>query len=235
MADENNNNGNGVSQDPKPNIDTNGAGSGGAGADPGQKPVDTTTNAFDPSKIGDEDFEKVLEDPRLWSHSRIKTLKEKAKKAEEIEAERAKAEEEALKKKGEFETLAQKAQAERDDWKNKYSQSLTDNAIQNEAAKLGARDLSDVLKLIDRANIKIQDDGSITGVEEAVKTLIDAKPYLKGDGVAPTIGSPTNPNAQAGGKKMHKLSDIQNAEYYKENAADIDKAYVEGRIVNDTK
>lgn len=45
--------------------------------------------------------------------------------------------------------------------------------------------------------------------------------------------APLTPSAASGGKRMHKLSDLSNAQYYEANLADITLAMKEGRIIND--
>lgn len=195
------------------------------GAGGGTDPTKTETQqppAFDVTKVGDEDFQKIFEDPRLYNHPRFKSLNEQAKKAKEYEAEKAKAEEEALKKKGEWEAVAKQNEDKAKAAEQKYLDSQTDNRIQAEAVKLGTVDLEAVLKLIDRSTIKVNEDGSITGIEDAVKALLEAKPYLKGSGQQVTVGAGTSPGADAtSGLKRFKLSQLQDAAFYQANEKDI--------------
>lgn len=180
-------------------------------------------NTVDFSKIGDEQFAKVLEDPRLWNHPRVKELREKAEAAKKYEAERAAAEEAALKKKGDFETLSQQKQAEVDSWKEKYTSSLTNSAIMAEAAKLGITDLDAAVKLIDRANIKIDENGTVSGVEEAVKALADSKGYLV-TGPARPVSSGTNPSSPNTTQPTFKMSQINDPVFYAKNYEAIKRA-----------
>ena len=46
---------------------------------------DRSGKTLDFSKLSDEEFDRVFEDPRVFKHSRFKALNEKAKKAEEYE------------------------------------------------------------------------------------------------------------------------------------------------------
>lgn len=208
-------------------------GGAGSGADP-KKTDNQNSQAIDVSKLGDEDFQKVFDDPRLWNHPRFKSLNEAAKKAKEFEAQEETRKAEELKKKGEFEELSKQNEAKAKQWQDKYTQSLTDNRIQAEAVKLGAVDLEDVLKLVDRANVKVSDDGSIIGAGEAVKALLDSKPYLKGDGKQVVVGGGTNPGGDTNaGVKRFKLSQIQNFQFYKDNEKDILASMKAGLIEND--
>jgi hypothetical protein len=100
--------------------------------------------------------------------------------------------------------------AEVTDWKakatdleSKYQTALIRAAVDREANKQGAIDPDAVFALMDRADLKLTDDGAVTGAEKAVKALLDAKPYLKaGDppaqqaGVA-TRAVPTTPRPNA--------------------------------------
>ncbi len=60
----------------------------------------------------------------------------------------------------------------------KANQRLVRSEILNKAANLGVIDTDVVYKLLDKDDIDVDDDGNVTGVEEAIKTLITAKPYL---------------------------------------------------------
>lgn len=199
----------------------NGAGSG---TDPNNN-ANTGGQPLDLSKVGDADFEKVYDDPRLFKHPRFKSLTERAKKADELEKAQQKAEEEKLANAKKFEELATKRATERDTWKAKYTQSLQDNRIIASAIKAGATDTEAVLKLIDRTKIKIGDNDEITGVDEAVNALLTAKPYLKGKAGQTVIGAGTAPGQ--GGQdapKRFKLSQIQDPTFYRANEKDILKA-----------
>lgn len=228
-TNNNNNNGGGANQNQNNNNNSN----NGGGNDTSKKTDTQVTTALDLSKIGDEDFSKIFDDPRLWKHPRFSTLNERAKKADEYEATQKQAEEETLKKKGEFETLAKKAQDERDEWKNKYTTAQIDNSIQAEAAKAGVVDLEAVLKLIDRNNLKVGDDGKVVGVEEAVKSLLEGKPYLKGKPGVTKVGNATNPGENTDNLKRFKLSQLQDPVFYRANEKDIEEARKHGLIEND--
>lgn len=212
----------------------NKGGDGGSGADP-TKTEPTGTQAFDPSKIGDDDFDKVFEDPRVWKHPRFKSLNDRAKKADEYEKAEKAREEQELEKKGKHEELAKKAQEERDEWQKKYTQSQVNNSIQAEAAKLGVVDLEAVLKLINRDSITVGDDGTVSGAEDAVKALLESKPYLKGKAGQVKLGSPTNPGENTDNIKRFKLSQIQDPTFYRENEKDIMAAMKAGLIEDDIK
>lgn len=198
------------------------------------KKTETPANqAFDVSKVGDEDFDKFFDDPRTFKHPRFASLREKAQKAAEYEAENKKAEEKRLADNKKFEELATIREKEREEWKGKYTSEKVNNKLIAEAVKLGAVDLDAVVKLVDRANIKVDDD-NITGVEEAVKSLFDSKPYLKGSGGKTTLGSPSNPGG-GGTTTKFKLSQLQNTAFWVENnkKGEIDYALSHGLVEDD--
>ena len=152
----------------------------GIGTDPTKTSNPANPNAEKP-KDGESTFdEKVFDDPRLWTHPRFKSLNERAKMADKLEQERSAAEEARLVETKKFEELATKRAQERDEIKSRYTLSLQDNRIITEATKVGVVDIEAVLKLVDRSNIHIDDNGVTTGVIEAVQGLVTAKPYLKG-------------------------------------------------------
>ena len=205
-----------------------------SGTDPNKKTVTGQPEAFDPSKVGDEDFEKVFDDPRVWKHPRFKNLNDRAKKADEYEKAEETRKAEELKKKGEFETLAKQEEEKRKAAELKLQTAQIDNQIQQIAAKVGAVDLEAVTKLIDRSNIKVNDDGTVTGVEEAVNGLLEAKPFLKGTGQTTNIGSGTNPSGDGkNAPRRFKHSEIQDPAFFKEHEQEIQAAMKAGLIEQD--
>lgn len=191
----------------------------------------TNNGTVDLKSLTPEQLAPVLENPNFWNLDRIAKLREKASKADTFESEKKAQEEEALKKKGEFEALATKATQERDEYKSKYEKSVVDNQITIAAQKAGAVDVPAVLQLIDRSGIKLNDDGTVAGIDEAVNSLITGKPYLKGNGTTPTVGSPSNPNPSEGQPtKKFKSSQLKDYNFYKANEKEIDYAVAHGLI-----
>lgn len=202
------------------------------GTDPDKTAGEQST--FDASKLSDADFEKIFSDNRLYQHSRFKTLSEKAKKADELEKKTAQAEEEKLKSDKKWEELAQKNEEKAKEYERKYQETNLNSAIQAEALKQGVRDVDAAVKLIDRANVKIEEDGTVSGVAEAVTALLEAKSYLK-DANAPTVGAGSNPNpsqTEAGTKKF-RLSQIQDHAFFQKNEKEIGEALKLGLVEDD--
>lgn len=198
----------------------NGAGAGDAPA------------SFDPSKLSDDDLAKLYDDPRLYKHERFKQLNERANKAKEYEAEKAKIEREQLEKKGEWEKIAKQNEEKLTALESQVKQSKIDSAIQAAASKKGIQDLDAALKLIDRSKVTVGDDGSITGVAEAVDALATERSYLLTVNRS-TVGSPTNPGNPGGGSTKFKMSQLADPKFYRENEAAIKQAQLTGQIEED--
>lgn len=198
--------------------------------------TDTSSKGtLDANKSGDEqDVTKLFDDPRIWTHPRFKELNERAKRAKELEQQIHEAEEKKLEENKKFQELAEKRKVEAEDWKSKYQRSTIDSYIQAEASKLGVVDLDVVTKLVDRSTITLSETGQVIGAIEAVKQLVEAKPYLLGKQQSKIIGSGTQPGDNTGDPiRRFKLSQLQDPVYYRENQADIDKAFRAGMVEDD--
>ncbi|MCG3176843.1 MAG: hypothetical protein MOGMAGMI_01807 [Candidatus Omnitrophica bacterium] len=206
------------------------------GADGGNDPSKNGTSeptGFDPSSISDEDFSKVLEDRRLWNHPRIKSLNDRAKRADKYEKDLEENEKKKLEEEKRYQELAEKEKQRADELENRFKQESLNNRIALAASKHGVADPTDVLALLDRSGIQTDDQGNLTGVDEAVAKLLESKPYLKGDSTTPSLGSganPTNPTAPA---KRFTMSQIQDPKFYAEHKDEIVEAYKSGTIVDD--
>jgi hypothetical protein len=198
------------------------------------KKTDTDNSNFDVSKLGDEDFQKVFDDPRLWQHSRFKELTQRAKKADQYETEQKKLEEKKLKEEKKYEELVEKLEKEREEAQEKFRQSVIDMNIMQAAAKQGAVDQDAVVKLIDRSKVSLDDNGNVAGVDEAIGELKESRKYLFGDPGSTTLGSATNPGKGGTDQpKRFKHSQIQDPVFYRENEQDILEAMKTGNIEDD--
>lgn len=154
-------------------------------------------------------------------------------KADQEAAQRTK-EEEDLKKKGEFETLANKNKAEADQAKAELQTERVNNAIAREAAKQGIQDLDAATKLIDRSLVKVDKDGQITGIEEAVNGLVTSRPYLKNGVPQPNLGGGTNPpNGGNNQTPRFKHSQLMDPVFYRANEKEITEALKLGLVEDD--
>lgn len=189
---------------------------------------------FDTSKLSDADISKVLEDQRLWNTPRLKELTEAKKKLGTIEEQNRVAEEQKLKEANDYKTLAEKKDEEINNLKTQVQQSIVNNQLLMEFGKVGFIDSDAALKLIDRSLIKINDDGTVTGVAEAVEALKTKSPYLVGNGTTQRVGSSTgNPANQQQGVPRFKHSQLKDPAFYREHEAEIAQAMKLGTIEND--
>ena len=188
------------------------------------------TASFDPSKLSDEDFAKVFADERLFKHSRFKQLNEKAKQADTYaNQEKEREEQELLDQKKHLKVIANQKK-EIAELKGSVAQSKIDNAIQSSALKAGVVDAEVALKLIDRAGITVGEDGQIVGIDEAVKSLVGAKPYLIGDNTPPDLGGGSSPPGGGNNKAKFTLSQIQDPIFYRENQKEIQEAIANKQV-----
>jgi len=105
-------------------------------------------------------------------------------------------------------TEAEKAKAERDDATRRATQLETElretkvrSRFETAAAKAGAIDPEAAYKLANTASLKVKDDGSIEGIDQALADLRKSRPYLFGQktstgtpGGAAVSTPPSNPN-----------------------------------------
>jgi hypothetical protein len=102
---------------------------------------------------------------------------------------------------------AQAAEAERDAALQRANDRLIMAALTAEAAKQGFADPADAFTLADLAEVSITDDGAVTGVPEAVKALVQAKPYLIGRRTAPALDAGAGSGGRTTGDKQTRLTD----------------------------
>lgn len=86
--------------------------------------------------------------------------------------------------------------------------------------------------MLDRKDIKLNDDGTVAGVGEAVKALLTSKPYLKGNSNL-VIGTGTAPNGQQVTGQRFKLSQLQDSAFFEKHVKEIEEAQKKGLIEDD--
>lgn len=79
-----------------------------------------------------------------------------------------------------LEKQIQDLKADNESWAQKYKQSQIDAAIK--LAAKDARDPADVLAFIKKDDLKLEDDGTVKGLDDALKELRESKPYLFDEG-----------------------------------------------------
>ncbi len=96
---------------------------------------------------------------------------------EKINLEKTAAEKKKLEDEGKFKELAEKSEAEATALKAKTEELFIDQALQVAAMKKGIIDI-DGIKLANRSMVTIDETHNVTGADEAIKDLIERKPYL---------------------------------------------------------
>jgi hypothetical protein len=108
------------------------------------------------------------------------------------------------------------------------------NAITGEARTAGAIDPDAVLALVDRGAL-INAKGEIEGVTEAVATLLESKPYLRGTArPAGNIGQRGSTEATSTSGGQFTRSQLRDPTFFAANREAIMQAAAAGQIVDDT-
>ena len=122
---------------------------------------------------GPDAIAKLLEAKRTANAE----AKEQRLALEKINLEKSEAEKKKLEEEGKFKELAEKSALEAEALKKKTNELFIDQALQVEAMKQGIVDI-DGIKLADRSKCSIDEAHNVTGAEEAIKDLMERKPYL---------------------------------------------------------
>lgn len=133
-----------------------------------------------------------------FEHPRFKELAQSKKELDDLKAKLAKDEDEKLAKNQEYQKLLEKRDAELTEARTKASELQLQVAIEREAVKAGVTDTEAAIKLIDRSKVQVDKEGNITGIADAVKALVEARPYLVTGKPAVNIGNGTNPEQPTG-------------------------------------
>ena len=188
---------------------------------------------FDLKTISDEDLAKVFEDERIWKHPRFKELNDKAKKGEQLSKLQEEADEKKLMEANKFQEVIDSQKKRIEELETSVNQVKIDSVIRSEAQKAGIVDPDIIVKLLDRTAVKLNVDGTVTGVTEAVKSLAVEKPYLVGKPATPNLGEGTNPAGGGNASPKFKLSQLQDAEFYQKNEKEITEALKTNQVEND--
>lgn len=128
-------------------------------------------------------------------------LNEKSEEIKELKAEienrdkQISSLEQAAKGNEDLEKQIQDLKADNEGWAQKYQQSQIDTAIK--LAAKDARDPGDVLAFIQKDELKLEEDGTVKGLDDALKGLRESKPYLFAAEEKPQLkGRTPNPETQ---------------------------------------
>lgn len=96
------------------------------------------------------------------------------------------------------------------EWQTKYKESQLNNAVKLAVAK-DANDADDILAFINKDELELQDDGNVKGLDKAIESLKESKPYLfvesKPSGRTPDDGKNVN-----GGLTQEEFNNMSVAE-----------------------
>lgn len=117
--------------------------------------------------------------------SKVKPLEKSLKDLQDADDTRKK---QALTKEEQLESRAVTAEGRASTSESELRKLRLQTAVEREAVKLKFADPQDAYRLIDLTDLTIEDDGKVTGAAEALKVLVETKPYLVtakkvGDGV----------------------------------------------------
>lgn len=159
--------------------DTDGAAGQGAPTDPpaGGPPPDPKSGEGESKTFSQAEVDRIVQERLARAKAKppadYEDLKAAAAKLAEIEEANSSELEKAQRRATEAEEAAKAL-------KEQHSSYQIDTAIRLAAIEAKAADPGDVVKLLDRDGVTIGDDGQVTGVEDAVKGLLKAKPHLVG-------------------------------------------------------
>ncbi|HHQ6749318.1 TPA: phage scaffolding protein [Staphylococcus aureus] len=99
------------------------------------------------------------------------------------------------------------------EWETKYKETQLNNAVKLAVAK-EANDANDILAFINKDELELVDDGTVKGLDEAIETLKESKPYLfapsKPTGNSPQQGdNPTGKPTKEDFKKMTYTEQVE--------------------------
>jgi DNA repair exonuclease SbcCD ATPase subunit len=147
------------------------------------------TELFDGEPFNAQRAKDLIEKQRTRERelaAKVKELEPLANKAKELEDAQRTDLEKAQAKAADLEAkLAQAQQA--------HAEALIRAAVEREAHAQGAVKAEVVYRLVDRSGIALDESGEVKGADKAVKALLEAEPYLKGqtgNGTSAVPGTP---------------------------------------------
>lgn len=132
--------------------------------------------------------------------------------------------EKSVEKDSDAQKEVEKLKQENADWQDKYQQTQLNNAIKLGVAK-DANDPNDILAFIKTDDLELQDDGKVKGLDGALESLRESKPYLfaqtKPTGRKPEDGG--NPTGGLTKEQFNGMSVDERTELFVNDRATYDK------------
>jgi len=156
------------------------------------------TNPTETKTFTQEELDKILADriarerKKLEKFADYDEIKTKASEYEKALEEKRLAE---LSEKERADELAKKAQEERDQYakqlaelQNTIKAEKIRNAFITKAQAEGISYIDDAYRLADLSSVDLDEEGSVVGIDDVVKALVDSKPFLVGQAKPKLIG-----------------------------------------------
>jgi hypothetical protein len=129
---------------------------------------------------------------------------DRRKRLEALEADEAKRKEAELSEVEKADQRAKAAEAKAQGLEQRWRDGMLRSAVTVEASKLQFYDPEDAFRLADLTALTVNEDGTVTGVEDALKALVKAKPHLV---KTTTTTPPPDVNAQNRGRTATPTTD----------------------------
>ncbi|UXR51594.1 phage scaffolding protein [Staphylococcus simulans] len=170
--------------------------------------------------LEEETVQKIVDE----HHDALRDLKSEVKKAESLQEQLDKANKELENRDKQITDLQKAKDGDNQELKDKLDQYKQENAQYqadmkelklNNAIKLAvakdANDADDVLALLNKEGLELQDDNTVKGLDDAVNQLREAKPYLFVDN-KPTGRTPNDGVSPQGGLTQEQFDNMSVAE-----------------------
>lgn len=170
--------------------------------------------------LEDETVQKIIDE----HHDTLRDFKDKAEKAESLQEQLDKANKELDNRDKQITDLQKAKDGDNQELKDKLANYEKENAQYkadmkelklNNAVKLAvakdANDANDVLAFINKDELELQDDGTVKGLDKAVESLKESKPYLFADNT-PKGNTPQGGNNPEFGLTKEQFNNMSVAE-----------------------
>ncbi|ELH0989241.1 phage scaffolding protein [Staphylococcus pseudintermedius] len=170
--------------------------------------------------LEEETVQKIIDE----HHDTLRDFKDKAEKADSLQEQLDKANEELDNRDKQITDLQKAKDGDNQELKDKLEQYKKSNAQYeadmkelklNNAVKLAvakeANDANDILAFINKDELELQEDGEVKGLKEAVESLRQTKPYLFAE-TKPTGNSPKEGKSVSGGVTQEQFDNMSVSE-----------------------
>ncbi len=162
------------------------------------QPVEVESTTAEPSPAPEQTFTQEQVN-RMQAQTKRETraqfadyndLKARAARADELEQEK-------LTEAERMEARAIDAEKRAADAQQQVASAMIASEVKVRASAMGVVDPDAAFVLLDRSNVRYDAEGGVTGVDEALESLLEAKPYLRGTTRTPNLnpesGQPVTP------------------------------------------